>query len=91
MATQEPREELKAGIDVEPQDAAAHTSIAALVPAHTRVFHHNFIKKMLKKLATSYKGVGVCLKSVEEYTCHITQVWMLFQRITHYWREYNYT
>ena len=49
MATQEPREELKAGIDVEPQDAAAHTSIAGLVPAHTCVFHDKFGTRLKPK------------------------------------------
>ena len=41
--------ELKVGIDVEPQDAAAHTSIAVLVPAHTCVFHDKFDYRLKPK------------------------------------------
>ena len=34
---------------MEPRDAAAHTSIAGLVPAHTRVFHDKFDTRLKPK------------------------------------------
>ena len=60
---------LKAGIDVEPQDAAAHTSIAGLVPAHMCVsqqtcdLRRRVFPKLLKESLP-----GGCFRYCVQYT-----------------------